>query len=129
MTVIKPHFEGIVPYLFYDDAAQALEWYSDIFGFTELGRWHNAAGAVQNAEMQAGTSEIWLDGGGRALFPKAGDERPQWLGIWVSDVDAMYLQLQDKGITAQAPVTREFGVRMLNVPDPFGYLWGFVRRL
>lgn len=27
-----------------------------------------------------------------------------------------------------AMADRDFGVRMLNVPDEMGYLWGFIRR-
>ena len=51
-----------------------------------------------------------------------------WIGIWVDDVDAIYQQVQDAGVACDAPVDREFGVRMLTVPDGMGYLWGFIRR-
>ena len=55
-------------------------------------------------------------------------ERPVWIGIWVDDVDAVYRRVQDAGIECEAPVDRDFGVRMLTVPDEMGYLWGFIRR-
>ena len=118
-------YKGIVPYLFYDDALAALEWYARVFGFEEIGRWQNEAGGVQNAEMRVGDTELWLDGGGKRNDT---DERPQWIGIWVDDVDAMYEQVRQTGIECDAPVDREFGVRMLTVPDAMGYLWGFMRR-
>lgn len=122
-------YQGVVPYLFVDDAAAAIRWYTANFGFIERGRWTDESGRVQNAEMQAGEAEVWLDGGGRQLFPKPGDDRPQWLGLWVSDVDTVYADLKEKGVAMDPPVTRDFGVRMLNVPDPFGYLWGFICRV
>lgn len=122
-------FSGIVPYLFYDDAAAAMDWYARVFGFEDIGRWNNDAGKLQNGEMRVGNTEIWMDGGGRQLFPREGDGRPQWIGVWVDDVDAMYDLLNAAGVEAEPPVTREFGVQMLSVPDPFGYLWGFIRRL
>jgi PhnB protein len=116
---------GFVPYLFLDDAAAALQWYARVFGFEEIGRWAGDDGKVHNAEMRAGDAEVWLDGGGRL---RTDDPRPQWVGIWVDDVDAMYQRITAAGITCDAPVDREFGVQMLNVPDGMGYLWGFMRR-
>ena len=122
-------FNGIVPYLFYEDAAAAMDWYAEVFGFEDRGRWENDSGAVQNGEMRVGNTEVWMDGGGKQLFTREGDERPQWIGVWVDDVDAMYERIQAAGVVAEPPVTREFGVRMLTVPDPFGYHWGFIRRV
>ena len=121
-------YKGIVPYLFFDDAEAAMEWYARVFGFEDIGQWKDDAGKVQNAEMRVGNTEIWMDGGGRRAAA-AGEERPQWIGIWVDDVDAMYEQVKAAGVKAEPPVTREFGVQMLSVPDPFGYLWGFIRRV
>ena len=121
-------FEGIVPYLFFDDAEAAMEWYARVFGFEGRGQWKDDTGKVQNAEMRVGNTEIWMDGGGRRAF-QSGEDRPQWIGIWVDDVDAMYELVKAAGVEAEPPVTREFGVQMLSVPDPFGYLWGFIRRV
>lgn len=118
-------YQGIVPYLFYDDAEAAMDWYTKVFGFEEIGRWSNAAGKIHNAEMRVGNTELWLDGSGRK---RETDERPHWIGIWVDDVDAIYKKVTAAGVTVDAPVDREFGVRMLNVPDGMGYLWGFIKR-
>ncbi|MEM9741072.1 MAG: VOC family protein [Pseudomonadota bacterium] len=116
---------GFVPYLFYDDLAVALEWYTRVFGFEEINRWTNEAGKIHNAEMRVGDCELWLDGSGRR---KDSDPRPHWIGITVDDVDAIYSRVRAAGVQCDAPVDREFGVRMLNVPDPMGYLWGFIKR-
>jgi len=119
-------YRGIVPYLFYDDAEAAMAWYTRVFGFEEIGRWTNDDGRVHNAEMRVGDTELWLDGSGRRID---NDERPTWLGIWVEDVDAVFRRVQAAGIECEAPVDRAFGVRMLNVPDGMGHLWGFMRRI
>ena len=119
-------YKGIVPYLFFDDAEKALNWYSEKFGFVEIGRWHNNEGGIQNAEMRVGSTEIWIDGSGRL---KKDDDRPIWIGIWVEDVDAIYEKVCSKGVECEAPMTRDFGVRMLNVEDGMGYLWGFIKRV
>ena len=119
-------YKGIVPYLFYDDAEAAMDWYGRVFGFEEISRFANDDGQIQNAEMRAGSSEIWLDGSGRR---KDKDERPMWIGMWVDDVDAIYTRVTEAGVVCDPPVDRDFGVRMLNVPDGMGYLWGFIRRI
>ncbi len=123
---MKDEYRGIVPYLFFDDAADAMAWYARVFGFEEIGRWTNEEGKVQNAEMRVGNTELWLDGSGRR---KDEDERPVWVGIWVDDVDAVYQRVQEAGVACEPPEDREFGVRMLNVPDGMGHLWGFIRRI
>lgn len=123
---MNEQFKGIVPYLFFDDAEEALNWYTEMFGFIEIGRWLNDNGKIQNAEMRVGNTEIWLDDSGRL---NKSDERPIWIGIWVEDVDAIYDQLRGRGLDCEAPVTREFGVRMLNIDDGMGYLWGFIKRV
>ena len=119
-------FQGIVPYLFYDDAAAAMDWYARVFGFEEIGRWLNEQGELQNGEMRVGDTEVWIDGSGRR---QDADERPVWVGVWVDDVDAMHARITAAGVECEPPVDREFGVRMLNVADGFGHLWGFIKRL
>ncbi len=126
MTSHRPQYTGIVPYLFVDDAEAAMAWYTRVFGFEEIGRWANDAGRIRNAEMRVGNTELWLDGGGRR---DDRDGRPVWIGVWTDDVDAMHACVQAARVECEPPVTREFGVRMLQVPDGMGYLWGFMRRV
>jgi len=122
---MAPDYLGIVPYLFYDDAEEAMAWYSRVFGFEEIGRWCGDDGKIQNAEMRVGTTELWLDGSGR----RSSVGESNWIGVWVNDVDAIHARVRDAGIECEAPIDRDFGVRMLSVPDGFGYTWGFIRRL
>jgi uncharacterized glyoxalase superfamily protein PhnB len=119
-------YKGIVPYLFYDDAEAAMAWYTRVFGFEEIGRWTNDQGKIHNAEMRVGNTELWLDGGGSRTDD---DKRRIWVGVWVDDVDAMHRRVRAAGIECEGPVDRPFGVRILNVPDGMGHLWGFMRRI
>ena len=60
-----------MPYLFFDDAAAAIDFYTRVFGFEEQGRWTNDQGVVHNAEMRIGDAELWLDGSGwQRLSPR-----------------------------------------------------------
>ena len=40
---------GLVPYLFYDDAAAMIDWYRTVFGFVEHSRYTNEDGGVRKA--------------------------------------------------------------------------------
>ena len=122
---MNDQYHGIVPYLFFDDVERAMDWYGRVFGFEEIGRWPDESGRIQNAEMRVGSTELWLDGSGRRTYD---DDRPSWIGIWVDDVDAVYRRVQEAGVACEPPVDREFGVRMPNVEDGMGHLWGFIRR-
>lgn len=53
---------GITPYLHYDSLLPMVEWLTRVFGFTEKGRWLNAAGIATHATLLAGSTELWLDG-------------------------------------------------------------------
>ena len=118
-------FRGIVPYLFYQDAGAAMDWYSRVFGFVEIARWHSDDGRVANGEMRVGNTELWLDGSG----PRRDDDpRPVWIGVWVDGVDAMCDQVNSAGVVCEPPIDREFGVRMLTADDGMGHLWGFMKR-
>ena len=56
----------------------ANQTYAYLFGFVEIGRWHNDQGGVSNAEMRVGQTEIWLDGSGKR---KDNDERDSQ--VWI----------------------------------------------
>jgi uncharacterized glyoxalase superfamily protein PhnB len=120
-------FGGLVPYLYYDDAEAMLEWYSRVFGWEETGRWEEG-GRVHNAEMRIGGGDLWLDGGGSAQLERLGQPHPVWIGVWVDDPDAMYERVRAAGVEVEPPEDKPYGVRMLTVPDPAGYHWGFMTR-
>lgn len=120
------NYQGIVPYIFVDDAEVALEWYSRVFDFKGIGRWPDESGKIRNAEMKVGDTEVWIDGSGQL---NKQDDRPIWIGIWVDDVSAIYERLKSQGVNCDPPVDREFGVRMLTVDDGMGHLWGFIKRI
>jgi uncharacterized glyoxalase superfamily protein PhnB len=125
MTTTTITYGGLVPYLFYDDAAEMLEWYSRVFGWEEKGRWEQD-GKVHNAEMRVGTTELWLDGENKK--PDDGRGHPQWVGVWVDDLDAMYERVRAAGVEVDPPEQKPYGVQMLTVTDPAGYQWGFMTR-
>jgi uncharacterized glyoxalase superfamily protein PhnB len=122
-----PPTGAVVPYLFYDDPAEMLDWYARVFGWVETARWEED-GRVQNAEMRVGASDLWLDGGGRRYVEHEGRPFEPWIGVW-ADPDEMHERVKAAGVEVGPPEDKPYGVRMLTVADPAGYQWGFMRRV
>lgn len=123
-------FEGLTPYLNYEDAGAALDWLSRVFGFQERSRYVDKDGVVRQAEMLVGTTELWLGGRGPGHWESRGRRPDDFIMVWVDDVDAMYDRVVAAGAEVQRPPKDEsYDVRSLPVKDPEGYTWNFIRRL
>jgi uncharacterized glyoxalase superfamily protein PhnB len=102
-------------------------WLTRVFGFTEKGRWVSSTGAITNAELCAGATEIWLDGDPN-WWKERGRRPEEWIGVWVDDVDAMYARVKAAGLAPAPPENKFYAVRVFQVSDPEGYTWGFLQR-
>jgi len=122
-------FEGITPYLVYEDAGAMLDWLSKAFGFTERSRFVDKDGVVQQAEMLVGDTELWFGGRGPGYRDQRGTGPDQYILVWVDDVDAIYERVKEAGIAVEPPKDETYDVRSVRVVDPEGYHWGFIRRL
>jgi Glyoxalase/Bleomycin resistance protein/Dioxygenase superfamily len=112
---ICPHF--VVP-----DVVASAEHYRDVLGFKIRGYWLDppvfAIVARDNVEIQFGKSN---DG----AFPSpniARRESSPDAYIWVSDLDALYAELQQRGATIlEPPAMRVYKCYELLVEDNFGF--------
>ncbi len=114
-------FLGLTPYLYYEDAAAALEWLARVFGFREEVRYLDEEGRVAEAEMVA--TDVRLMIGGRG--PRDGEGAGQLLIVHVDDVDALYTRVTAAGAQATPPEDKPYGPRVTAVTDPWGYQWSF----
>ena len=129
-TPVKPIPDGyhtVTPYLIIKNAADALEFYKQAFGATELFRMAQPDGKIGHAEIKIGDSPIML----ADEFPEMGYKSPQSLGgspvsimIYVEEVDAVFDRALAAGATVQQPVQDKFyGDRIGTLVDPFGHVW------
>ncbi len=109
---------SVFPFFGYDDAATAIEWLEQAFGF-ECGEVHRSNGKVAHAELWYGPGGVMVGSGGGSV----GDD-----GVYVvvEDVDAHYARAKAAG----AEIVRElhdtdYGSRDYLARDPEGRLWGF----
>jgi PhnB protein len=127
---VKPIPDGyhtITPYLIVAGAAQAIDFYCQAFGATEIIRFPMPGGKVGHAELQIGDSQIMLadespDCGAKGPLTVGGT--PVSLMIYVQDSDAVYAKATSLGAKVVKPLQDQFyGDRSGTVTDPFGHQW------
>jgi uncharacterized glyoxalase superfamily protein PhnB len=119
---VTVQIKGASPYLYYPDAAVALEWLSRVLGFREVVRYVDEQGSVQEAEIAAGDTLIMLAGSRKAAD---GEGRGLLLIVHVDDVRAQFQRVKAAGVDADPPQEKPWGPITFNVRDPWGYQWDF----
>jgi len=125
---IPAGYNSITPYLIVNGAADAIEFYKNIFGATEVMRMARPDGRIGHAELKIGNSHIML----ADEFPEMDHRGPLTLGsspvsilLYVEDVDAVVDRALAAGAKILKPVQDQFyGDRSGFIRDPFGHLWG-----
>lgn len=124
---IPDGYHTATPYLIIRGAADAIEFYQNAFGATELFRFPMPDGKIGHAEIKIGDSPIMI----ADEFPEMGYTGPQTLGgspvsimIYVEDVDTVFNQAISAGATVKEAVSDKFyGDRIGTLTDPFGHVW------
>ena len=127
---VKPIPEGyhsLNAYLAVNDAAAAIEYYTEVFGAKERFRMDGPDGKIGHAELQIGDSVLML----ADPNPQSNYTPPKELGgttggllLYVEDVDSVVMRATEAGATLTMPVEDMFwGDRFGQVTDPFGHAW------
>lgn len=123
----KPEgYHSVTPYIIVDGAADAIRWYEQALGATELYRLP-MGDKVGHAEIRIGDSNIMLSD----EWPEMDVHGPNRRGgatatfmIYVDDADAAFERAVAAGGLIDKPVENQFyGDRTGTVVDPFGHKW------
>ncbi len=127
---IPEGYHAVTPYLIIKDAANAIEFYKNAFGATELMRMADPGGTVQHAEMKIGDSVFMLAeepaaaNSLRGKSPRSLGDSSVVISLYVEDADATSAKAVAAGATLLAPVEdRFYGDRSGRLEDPFGHIW------
>jgi PhnB protein len=118
---------ALIPYLAFEDAAAAIDFYVRAFGAIESLRLPMPGGRIGHAEMRIGPSLIMLsdeapDYGAFSAIHYGGS--PIRLLLYVAEVDAFVARAESAGAKIIRPVADQFyGDRSGVLLDPFGYKW------
>jgi len=128
MTVraIPEGYHSVTPYLVVDGAAEAIRWYEQAFGATEMLRLP-MGDKLGHAEIRIGDSYVML----ADEFPEMDIRGPRSRGgptsslmIYVEDVDSAFDRAMTAGATVDRPVENQvYGDRSGTIIDPFGHKW------
>ena len=124
---IPEGYHTATPYLIVNGASQAIDFYKQVFGATELCRMPSPEGRIGHAELKIGDSVIMLADEVREM----GYRSPHALGgsavsllLYVEDVDSVFNKAIEAGGTVQRPIANQFyGDRSGTLEDPFGHVW------
>jgi PhnB protein len=123
---IPEGYHSVTPYLVIDGAAEAIRFYTEAFGATEVFRMP-MGDKVAHAEIKIGDSHVmlsdeWPDM--NLLGPAKRGGATASLMIYLPDVDLAFKRALDAGATQERAVEDQFwGDRMGTVVDPFGHRW------
>jgi PhnB protein len=130
MPSVKPIPEGypeVTPYLAVDGAADAIDFYSKVFGARERMRMPAPEGKVGHAELEIGGGLVMLADEFRDmghLGPRAIGGSPVTINLYVDDVDDVFQRAIQNGAKELRPVENQFyGDRTGQFEDPFGHRW------
>jgi PhnB protein len=127
VKAIPDDYPRVMPYLSVDGAADAIAFYTKVFGAEERLRMAAPEGKVGHAELQIGDSVVML----ADTFPDMGGKSPKDVGgspvtmmVYVEDVDDCFNRALDNGATEVRKVEDQFyGDRAGQLEDPWGHLW------
>ena len=118
----------VLPHITYQNVADAIDWLTKAFGFTEHYRF-GGGGHVEGAQMHLGDACIMLRSArpGSASPAQAGLQT-QSLTVFVDDVDAHFERARSAGAKiVEEPHETEYGEYQFAVEDLEGHHWLFSR--
>jgi PhnB protein len=122
-------YQRIIPYLMYADAAAAIDFLCEAFGFEERFRLPGPGGVVGHAEIGYQDNVVMLAN----VTEQTGHASPRDLPArhgtvlcYVDDVDGHYERAKAAGAKIVAePEDKYYGDRMYSAADPEGHQWFF----
>jgi PhnB protein len=138
MTITNGKPEGyttLTPFLVCSPAADAIRFYTEVFGATVVGRMDGPDGTVMHAELDLGDGRLQLGDPNDAygLVAPSGQAEDKVSGstcIYVADVDAVFAAAVERGATVrEKPTTFVTGDRFASIYDPFGHRWAVMTRV
>jgi PhnB protein len=137
MTIHEGTPEGyttLTPFLVCSPAAEAIDFYTSVFGATVVSRMDGPGGSVPHAELDFGHGRLQLGDPSQEYGLVAPDPAAERTSsstcIYVPDVDAVFAAAVKQGaVVREPPSTFVTGDRFASVLDPYGHRWAILTRV
>ena len=121
----------IIPYLYYEDAAAAIEFMVKAFGFDIVEAFREADGTVLHATIKVGSGIIFV-GPGMEEFGTRATQDLDWVSqmtyVFVEDVQTHLSRAVSAGAVLRSELHEHFGGNMqYTTSDPGGHRWTFAQ--
>jgi uncharacterized glyoxalase superfamily protein PhnB len=133
---VKPIPEGytsLTPFLCIDGAAEAIDFYVEVFGAKLVERMDGPDGIVMHAELDFGSGRLQVSDPQEAYqlaAPKPGEFATHSVALYCPAVDDVVARAEDAGATIREPAqTFVTGDRFASILDPFGQRWTVMTRV
>jgi PhnB protein len=124
---IPEGYHSLTPAITCKNAANAIDFYKEAFGATEINRMPGPGGMIMHAELRIGDSVIFVSDEfpGMSAAPTPGATPSYYLFLYAPDVDTIFNRAVEAGAQVSMPVVDMFwGDRYGKLTDPFGHSWG-----
>lgn len=119
--------QGLTPLIEVFDMPTSVAFYRDVIGF-EVVMQSRPGDSFDWGLLRMGDAELMLNTAYEADHRPPTPDRPRWAGhshttlyFYCPNLDEAYEYLRSKGIAAEKPVVRDYGMKQLSVTDPDGY--------
>jgi PhnB protein len=132
VKAIPDGYHSITPSLVCKNAAQAIEFYKEVFQAKEKMRMTGPGGSIGHAELVIGDSPLMLSDEfpGMASAPGPNPTNSYYLFLYTENVDALYDRAVKAGCKVEMPLQNQFwGDRYGKVRDPYGHQWGLAQHV
>jgi PhnB protein len=126
-----PGYSRVCPYLLYEDAARAIDYLTETFGFHERVRQTGGEGRI-HAELLLGDDGLVMLGqaGERFESPKRlGKYPPALVHVYVDDVESLHRRAKNADADVTDLEISPADDRRFTATDPEGQVWVFAQRV
>lgn len=124
---IPEGYSSLTPYLTFDDANAAFDYYQQAFGAIAVSAHRSESGLLRHGELRFGNSIFMLSNTNPAYpfmkSPAMCGGSPMQLFVYCEDADALFARAIAHGAKAVMPMADQSYGRSGGVEDPFGYIW------
>ncbi|ORB29371.1 VOC family protein [Mycolicibacterium parafortuitum] len=136
MTVapIPAGYTSLTPFLCVERAADAIDFYTDVFGAVLVEKMDGPDDTVAHAELDFGSGRLQLGDPADAYgtrAPSASDDTVTYsVALYCADVDGVVAKAEQAGaVIREAPQDFATGDRFASLRDPFGVRWTVMTRV